>query len=94
MRVRPKEYEGAAADPLATLLRPLDALAGLGNDRDADHVIHRQQAGHRQLLDTSHEGVGFEERTGSIAGVAAAPAETGYVIDAGGAADAGSWLAR
>ena len=38
VRVRLKEYEHEAADPLAALLRPLDALAGLGNDRDADHV--------------------------------------------------------
>ena len=90
VRVRLKEYEHEAADPLAALLRPLDALAGLGNDRDADHVTilgNKEVIG--DLLDiVAYEGEGFEERIGSeICSVAAKlRAATGDIIDDGGAA--------
>ena len=90
VRVKVKEYEHEAADPLATLLRPLDALAGLGNDRDADHVTilgNKEVIG--DLLDiVAYEGDGFEERIGSdICSVAAKlRAATGDVLDDGGAA--------
>ena len=90
VRVRLKEYEHEAPDPLATLLRPLDALAGLGNDRDADHVTilgNKEVIG--DLLDiVAYEGDGFEERIGSdICSVAAKlRAATGDVLDDGGAA--------
>ena len=90
VRVRLKEYEHEAADPLAALLRPLDALAGLGNDRDADHVTilgNKEVIG--DLLDiVAYEGDGFEERIGSeICSVAERlRAATGDVVDDGGAA--------
>lgn len=90
VRVRLKEYEHEAADPLAALLRPLDALAGLGNDRDADHVgILGNKEVIGDLLDVvAYGGEGFEERIGSdICAVAdQIRAATGDVIDDGGAA--------
>ena len=90
VRVRLKEYEHEAADPLAALLRPLDALAGLGNDRDADHVTilgNKEVIG--DLLDiVAYEGDGFEERIGSdiCSRAERLRAATGDVIDDGGAA--------